>query len=658
MIPEIGLFALILALLIAVLQAMIPIAGATRNHSSWIAVARPAAFAQLLFVAISYGCLTAAFLSHDFSVAYVAQNSNSRLPLIYLISGVWGAHEGSLLLWALTLALWTAAVAWFSKSVPDRMVARVLGVMGIVSVGFLLFILFTSNPFERQFPPPMDGRDLNPLLQDPGLAIHPPMLYMGYVGFSVAFAFAIAALLGGRLDSAWARWSRPWTLAAWVFLTAGIALGSWWAYYELGWGGWWFWDPVENASFMPWLVGTALIHSLAATEKRGVFKAWTVLLAVFAFSLSLLGTFLVRSGVLTSVHAFATDPARGLFILIFLAVVVGGSLALYAWRAPAVRSSGGFNLVSREAGLLLNNVLLVVAAATVLLGTLYPLVIDALGLGKISVGPPYFNAVFIPLTAPLAIVVGVGFMLRWKKDQLGRLIRPLGLPFALALVLGLLWPAFFGEYHLAAVFGGVLGLWTIFAALSGLWGRTRAGQRWQSLSRTPSAVFGMSLAHIGLGVFVIGVTFTSTYSIEKDLRMAPGDTYAIGDYTFRFDGINQHRGPNYLSDTGSITVLRGDRLETVLNPEKRIYLVQQMPMTEAAIDAGLTRDLYVALGEPLDDGGSWAVRLYLKPYVRWIWLGALIMAFGGLLSASDKRYRRFARETNFAPAPGTSHAAS
>ena len=658
MIPEIGLFALILALLIAVLQAMIPIAGATRNHSSWIAVARPAAFAQLLFVAISYGCLTAAFLSHDFSVAYVAQNSNSRLPLIYLISGVWGAHEGSLLLWALTLALWTAAVAWFSKSVPDRMVARVLGVMGIVSVGFLLFILFTSNPFERQFPPPMDGRDLNPLLQDPGLAIHPPMLYMGYVGFSVAFAFAIAALLGGRLDSAWARWSRPWTLAAWVFLTAGIALGSWWAYYELGWGGWWFWDPVENASFMPWLVGTALIHSLAATEKRGVFKAWTVLLAVFAFSLSLLGTFLVRSGVLTSVHAFATDPARGLFILIFLAVVVGGSLALYAWRAPAVRSSGGFNLVSREAGLLLNNVLLVVAAATVLLGTLYPLVIDALGLGKISVGPPYFNAVFIPLTAPLAILVGVGFMLRWKKDQLGRLIRPLGFPFALALILGLLWPAFFGDYHLAAVFGGVLGLWTIFAALSGLWGRTRAGQRWQSLSRTPSAVFGMSLAHIGLGVFVIGVTFTSTYSIEKDLRMAPGDTYAIGDYTFRFDGINQHRGPNYLSDTGSITVLRGDRLETVLNPEKRIYLVQQMPMTEAAIDAGLTRDLYVALGEPLDDGGSWAVRLYLKPYVRWIWLGALIMAFGGLLSASDKRYRRFARETNFAPAPGTSHAAS
>ncbi|MFL2550868.1 MAG: heme lyase CcmF/NrfE family subunit [Arenicellales bacterium] len=658
MIPEIGLFALILALLMAVLQSTIPILGATQNHPSWIGMARPAAFAQLLFVAISYGCLSVAFLSHDFSVVYVAQNSNSRLPLIYLISGVWGAHEGSLLLWALTLALWTAAVAWFSKSVPDRMVARVLGVMGIVSVGFLLFILFTSNPFERQFPAPLDGRDLNPLLQDPGLAIHPPMLYMGYVGFSVAFAFAIAALLGGRLDSAWARWSRPWTLAAWVFLTAGIALGSWWAYYELGWGGWWFWDPVENASFMPWLVGTALIHSLAATEKRGVFKAWTVLLAVFAFSLSLLGTFLVRSGVLTSVHAFATDPARGLFILIFLAVMVGGSLALYAWRAPAIKSSGGFNLVSREAALLLNNVLLVVAAATVLLGTLYPLVIDALGLGKISVGPPYFNSVFIPITVPLAGLVAIGSMLRWKKDRLGRLIRPLGPPFMLAVLLGLLWPVFFESYRWIAVFGGILGLWTIFGALSGIRDRTRPGQRWQDLSRTPRAVFGMSLAHIGLGVFVIGITFTSTYSVEKDVKMAPGDTYTTGDFTFRFDGIDQQRGPNYLAETGTITVLQDGRLTAILNPEKRIYLVQQMPMTEAAIDAGLTRDLYVALGEPLDDGGSWAVRLYLKPYVRWIWLGALIMVFGGVLSASDRRYRRLTRGAATQPVANSSHATS
>ena len=469
-------------------------------------------------------------------------------------------------------------------------------------------------------------------------------------------SFAIAALLGGRLDSAWARWSRPWTLAAWIFLTAGIALGSWWAYYELGWGGWWFWDPVENASFMPWLVGTALIHSLAATEKRGVFKAWTVLLAVFAFSLSLLGTFLVRSGVLTSVHAFATDPARGLFILIFLAVVVGGSLALYAWRAPAVKSSGGFNLVSREAGLLLNNVLLVVAAATVLLGTLYPLMIDALGLGKISVGPPYFNSVFIPLTAPLAALVGVGSMLRWKKDRLGRLVRPLGLPFALAVLLGLLWPVFFDSYQWVAVFGGILGLWTIFAVLSGIWQRTRVGQRRRDLAQTPRAVFGMSLAHIGLGVFVIGITFTSTYSVEKDLRMAPGDTYTTGGFTFRFDGIDQQRGPNYLSETGTITVIKNGRLAATLNPEKRTYLVQQMPMTEAAIDAGLTRDLYVALGEPLDDAGSWAVRLYLKPYVRWIWLGALIMVFGGLLSASDRRYRKFTREAANRAVSDSSHA--
>ncbi|MDP6551049.1 MAG: heme lyase CcmF/NrfE family subunit [Arenicellales bacterium] len=658
MIAEIGHFALILALTVALVQATLPMIGAARDDGAWMALARPAAGVQWGCVVIAFAALTHAYVTSDFSVLNVANNSHSAKPLLYKISGVWGNHEGSLLLWVLILATFGGAVALFGGNLPPTLRARVLSVQALIAIGFLLFTLTTSNPFERLVPAPMDGADLNPLLQDPGLAFHPPFLYLGYVGFSIAFAFAMAALIEGRVDVAWARWVRPWTLAAWSFLTLGIALGSWWAYYELGWGGWWFWDPVENASFMPWLVGTALIHSLAATEKRGVFKAWTVLLAVFAFSLSLLGTFLVRSGVLTSVHAFATDPTRGLFILVFLAVVVGGSLALYAWRAPAVRSSGGFNLVSREAGLLLNNVLLVVSAATILLGTLYPLVIDALGLGKISVGPPYFNAVFIPLTAPLAILVGVGSMLRWKKDQLGRLVRPLGPPFALALVLGLLWPAFFGEYRLAAVFGGVLGLWTIFAALAGLWGRTRAGQRWQGLARTPGAVFGMSLAHIGLGVFVIGITLTSTYSVEKDLRMAPGETYTIGGYTFRFDGINQQRGPNYLADTGTITVLRDNQLETVLNPEKRTYLVQQMPMTEAAIDAGLTRDLYVALGEPLGDGSSWAVRLYFKPYVRWIWLGALIMVAGGLLSASDKRYRKFARETNVAPAPDTRHAAS
>jgi cytochrome c-type biogenesis protein CcmF len=642
MIAEIGLFSLILALLVASLQGIVPLVGAMRYRLPWIKVARPAALMQFVLVLISYACLTTAFINHDFSLGYVAQNSNSNLPLIYLISGVWGAHEGSLLLWALILAVWSGGVAVFSKSVPDRMVARVLGVMGLVSVGFLLFILFTSNPFERQFPVPIDGRDLNPLLQDPGLAIHPPMLYMGYVGFSVAFAFAIAALLGGRLDSAWARWSRPWTLAAWVFLTAGIALGSWWAYYELGWGGWWFWDPVENASFMPWLVGTALIHSLAATEKRGVFKAWTVLLAVFAFSLSLLGTFLVRSGVLTSVHAFATDPTRGLFILIFLGIVVGGSLALYAWRAPSIRSSGGFNLVSREAGLLLNNVLLVVSAATILLGTLYPLVIDALGMGKLSVGPPYFNAVFIPITAPLALLLGLGAMLRWKKDNLTRLIEPLGAGFVTALVLGLTWPLLMQTYSVAAALGGTLGLWTIMSALSGIWARTRSGNRLRSMNRIPRSVFGMTMAHLGIGVFVIGVTFTSIYSIEKDLRMTPGETYQISNYVFRFDGVEKSNGPNYTADRGRITVLEQQQIVASLSPEKRVYLVQQMPMTEASIDAGVTRDLYVALGEPLEDGKSWAVRLYYKPYIRWIWFGGLIMVIGGLLSATDKRYRKIA----------------
>ncbi len=651
MIPEIGVFALILALLVALIQSVLPIIGASRGIPAWIALARPAATAQLLFVLLAYACLTTSFITHDFSVAYVANNSNSKLPLIYLISGVWGAHEGSLLLWALILGLWSGAVAWFSRSIPDTMVARVLGVMGLISVGFLLFILLTSNPFERQFPPALDGRDLNPLLQDPGLAIHPPMLYLGYVGFSVAFAFAIAALLGGRLDSAWARWSRPWTLAAWGFLTAGIALGSWWAYYELGWGGWWFWDPVENASFMPWLVGTALIHSLAATEKRGVFKAWTVLLAVFSFSLSLLGTFLVRSGVLTSVHAFATDPARGLFILIFLGLVIGGSLALYAWRAPTIRSIGGFQTVSREASLLLNNVLLVVAAATILLGTLYPLVIDALGLGKISVGPPYFNSVFVPLAAPLALLVGFGALSRWKRDNLIRLLRALGPMFGVAVVLGLAWPITMSHYAMGAAVGGVLGIWTILAALYGLWLRTRPTRRWLSLSQIPRSLWGMTTAHLGLGVFVIGISFTSAYSVEKDLRMAQGDTYPIGQYSFRFDGVEEIPGPNYLAQTGTITVLKGGAITAVLRPEKRVYLVQQMPMTEAAIDAGLTRDLYVALGEPLGDGKSWAVRLYYKPFVRWIWLGPLIMVIGGGLSATDRRYRTLAsRKLSHGPA--------
>ncbi len=650
MIPEIGHFALVLALCVAIVQTVLPIAGAARGDAGWMAAARPAAQAQLLCVAVAYGCLTYAFIVHDFSVAYVAQNSNSALPLLYRISGVWGAHEGSLLLWVLILALWTGAVSWFSRSVPEQMVARVLGVMGMVSIGFLLFTLLTSNPFARLLPAAAEGRDLNPLLQDVGLAIHPPMLYMGYVGFSVAFAFAVAAMLSGRLDAAWARWTRPWTTVAWSFLTVGIALGSWWAYYELGWGGWWFWDPVENASFMPWLVGTALMHSLAATEKRGVFKAWTVLLAVFAFSLSLLGTFLVRSGVLTSVHAFATDPERGVFILAFLGLVIGGSLTLYAWRAPRIRSQAQFELVSRETGLLLNNVLFVVVAATVLLGTLYPLVLDALGAGKISVGPPYFNSVFIPLTIPLAVFVGVGALARWKRDRLSELLGRLKWALLVSVIGGAALPLLADFYSLNAAAGLTLALWVISSNLYGLYERVAKSQnRVLALARIPRAFYGMTLAHMGVGVFIIGVTFTTVYSIEKDVRLAPGEDYTMAGYRFRFDGVKQTPGPNYMARMGSMQVYRGDRLVADMAPEKRVYRVNQNPMTEAAIDAGLTRDLYVSLGEPLDREGSWSVRLYYKSFIRWIWLGCLFMALGALLAASDKRYRTVPRAARVAP---------
>jgi len=640
MIPELGHFSLILALCMAFVLGTLPIAGAFRSHSGWMAVARPAAFAQLFFIALSYGCLTYSCIIHDFSVAYIATNSNTALPVLYLISGVWGAHEGSLLLWALVLSCWTALVARFSTAIPQATVARVLGVMGLVSIGFILFLLLTSNPFERLFPAPLEGRDLNPLLQDPGLAIHPPMLYMGYVGFSVAFAFAIAALLEGRLDAAWARWSRPWTTIAWMFLTIGIALGSWWAYYELGWGGWWFWDPVENASFMPWLVGTALIHSLAATEKRGVFKTWTVLLAIFAFSLSLLGTFLVRSGVLTSVHAFASDPARGLFILIFLAIVVGGSLLLYAVRAPYVKSSATFEPASRETVILINNVLLVVTAASILLGTLYPLVIDALGLGKISVGPPYFNAVFIPLMAPLTIAAGLGMLLRWKKDDIsaiGKRVRWIALGCVLAaLLIPLLMPA----YSWAAVLGLALALWT--AAITFLSFSDRLGPQgfsWQRLRSVPSSFYGMTIAHIGIAVFVTGITLTSVYSVEKDIRMDPDDAVDMSGYIFQFHGVKQTRGPNYTADQAFVTVTYKGKEVAQLEPQKRTYQVQKMPMTEAAIDAGLFRDLFVAIGEPLGDKGAWSLRIYYKSFIRWIWLGAIFMALGGLCSACDKRYR-------------------
>jgi cytochrome c-type biogenesis protein CcmF len=640
MIAELGHFSLILALCMALVLGTLPIIGAFRSQAGWVAVAKPAAFAQLLFMALSYGSLTYSCLTHDFSVKYIATNSNTSLPTLYLISGVWGAHEGSLLLWGLVLTIWTGLVAQFSKSIPEATLARVLGVMGLVSIGFILFLLLTSNPFERLFPAPLEGRDLNPLLQDPGLAIHPPMLYMGYVGFSVAFAFAIAALLEGRLDAAWARWSRPWTNMAWMFLTLGIALGSWWAYYELGWGGWWFWDPVENASFMPWLVGTALMHSLAATEKRGVFKTWTVLLAIFAFSLSLLGTFLVRSGVLTSVHAFASDPARGLFILIFLAVVVGGSLLLYAVRAPSVKSSATFELVSKESAILLNNVLLVVTAASILLGTLYPLVIDALGLGKISVGPPYFNAVFVPLMAPLSIAVGLGMLLRWKKDSISQLALRVRWIIAACVAGGLLLPVLMPFYSWGAVLGLTLALWTVAVTVLSFIDRLGAkGFSWQRLQAIPAGFYGMTIAHLGIAVFVTGITLTSVYSVEKDVRMAPNETIDMSGYIFEFHGVKQTKGPNYVAQQAIVTVNHEGKQVAKLEPQKRVYQVQTMPMTEAAIDAGLFRDLFVAIGEPLGDEGAWSLRIYYKSFIRWIWMGAVFMAVGGLFAACDKRYR-------------------
>jgi cytochrome c-type biogenesis protein CcmF len=653
MIPELGQIALILALCIALVQGTLPLVGAARGVASWTALARPAALAQLLFVATAYGCLTYAFVTNDFSVAYVATNSNTALPVVYRISGVWGAHEGSMLLWATVLAGWTGAVALFSRSVPQSMAARVLGVMGLISAGVLLFILTTSNPFERLIPAAVEGGDLNPLLQDPGLAIHPPMLYMGYVGLSVPFAFAVAAMLSGRLDAAWARWSRPWTISAWVFLTVGIALGSWWAYYELGWGGWWFWDPVENASFMPWLVATALMHSLATTEKRGAFKAWTVLLAVFAFSLSLVGTFLVRSGVLTSVHAFATDPTRGTFILAFLVLVVGGSLALYAWRAPTVRSGVRAELVSRETFLLLNNVILVVVSTSILLGTLYPIAIDAFGMGKVSVGPPYFNAIFLPLMAPLAVLVGVGAMSRWKQDDPQRLWRELRYVALAALVLGLVYPLVaLPHYRWLGAVAMVIAFWVVLASLWGVYERVRDRSRpWQALFKLPRGFVGMTTAHIGIAVFTVGVALTSLYSEEEDVRLEPGQSYMLGGYEFRFDGVRHFEGPNFTAEQGHVEARRDGKLVASLNPQKRIYRVQQNPMTEAGIDAGLFRDLFVALGEPLGTEGAWAIRIYHKPYIRWIWLGALIMAIGGIIAASDKRYRQLARRTAELRAP-------
>ena len=646
MIPELGQLALALALCLALAQALLGIVGAARGEVRWMAATRSAARGQFVFVAIAFACLTASFVNNDFTVAYVASNSNSALPLHYRIAGVWGGHEGSMLLWILMLSVWTFGVTLFSRHLPLEMVARVLGVMGLVSVGFLLFILFTSNPFLRLFPSPPDGRDLNPLLQDPGMVMHPPMLYMGYVGFSIAFAFSVAALLSGRLDAAWARWSRPWTTAAWCFLTVGIALGSGWAYYELGWGGWWFWDPVENASFMPWLTGTALIHSLAVTEKRGAFRSWTVLLAILAFALSLLGTFLVRSGVLTSVHAFATDPTRGIFILALLVIVIGGSLLLYVWRAPKIGLGGGFEPLSRESMLLMNNVIFAAAAGSVLLGTLYPLALDASGLGKISVGPPYFETVFVPLMAPALFLMGAGPLARWKKASLPDLGSRLRWAAAAAVLAALALPFAMGRWGAMVALGLLLAGWVAASGFVQILEKVRnaegASGAWTRLQGVPRATWGMLLAHFGVAVFVVGVTLVKGYESEKDVRMEPGDTVEVGGYTFRFDGVRDVTGPNYVAGRGQIPVTRNGKLVTTLYPEKRIYRVQNQPMTEAAIDTGFTRDLYVSLGEAVSDK-AWVVRVHHKPFVDWIWGGCLLMALGGALAASDRRYRLAAR---------------
>ena len=640
MIAEFGHFALTLALAVACVQGVLPFVGLARGRNAWLALAWPAARWQFALVLIAFGALAYAFATNDFSLAYVAQNSNSALPLHYRLSAVWGAHEGSLLLWTLILAGWGAAVSYRSRHLPYDITAIVLAVIGLVGVAFLLFLICTSNPFLRGFPVPADGADLNPLLQDPGLIAHPPILYMGYVGFVVPFGFAVAALLRGRLTPAWARWARPWAVTAWVFLTLGIALGSFWAYYELGWGGWWFWDPVENASFMPWLLGTALIHSLAVSEKRGAFKNWTVLLAIGAFALSLLGTFLVRSGVLTSVHAFATDPARGVFVLAILGVLIGGALALYAWRGPQTLAGGEYSPVSRETFLLANSLLLAVAAATILLGTLYPLLIDALGMGKLSVGPPYFNLVFMLVMTPLILALGLGQFARWKEDSLRRLVRELAVVAAGSVVVVVACMAVLApENRWQAALGLLLATWVVGSTLNGV--RARISGRhapFSALLELPRAFVGQCVAHLGFAMTLAGVCLTSTQSLDLHTRMAPKDHVQLGSYSITFVALREFKGPNYQASEGQFEITRGAELVAELHPQKRFYQVRQAAMTEAGIEPGFTRDLYISLGEPLGDG-AWSVRLHVKAFVRWLWLGALLMAGGGTLAISDRRFR-------------------
>ena len=641
MIGEIGQIALTLALVIALAQSIIPLIGAHTQNVGQMRFARRAAYVQFLMVALAYAALTLAFYLNDFSIKYVANTSNLAQPTMYRLSGVWGGHEGSLLLWILMLAAWGALVARFSRNIPLPMVARVLAVLGFVTIGFIAFTLFTSNPFERLFPVPADGRELNPLLQDPGFLIHPPMLYMGYVGFSVAFAFAIAAMLEGKLDTAWARWSRPWTLTAWLFLTIGITLGSWWAYYELGWGGWWFWDPVENASFMPWLVGTALIHSLAVTEKRSAFKSWTALLAILAFSLSLLGTFLVRSGVLTSVHSFAADPARGLFILVFLVIVIGSSLILYAVRAPTLQSRTSFKPISKESALFINNLLLMSAAFMVLVGTLYPLIIDALTGQKLSIGPPYFDAMFALLMVPLAILIGIGSMSRWKQDKPARFIPASLVLLSVTLLSAAVITHYLSTDHFAwsAWLGLSLGIWVALWAIYAGFERLRYyNNKFTALRTTPASVWGMMVAHLGIAVFIVGVTHVNVYSLEKDIKLSAGESYTLGSYTFQFEGVQQVREANYLAEEGRFLVRFKEQAQTIeLKPQKRYYSSGN-PMTEASIDTSLTRDLYVSLGDNVE-ARAWSVRLYIRAYVVCIWIGGFMMALGALIACFDRRYR-------------------
>ena len=649
MTPELGQLALVLAFLLAIAQGVLPLIGAWRGNRALMAVARPAAAGQAVFVAMAFGILAWAFLHFDFSVQYVADNSNLALPWYYRIAAVWGAHEGSLLLWILILNLWTVALAALSHKLPEVFAARVLGVMGLVAIGFLAFIIFTSDPFGRLLPMPADGADLNPVLQDPGMTFHPPVLYMGYVGFSVAFAFSIAALLGGEVEQAWVRWARPWTNAAWGFLTLGIVAGSWWAYAELGWGGWWFWDPVENASFMPWLIGAALIHAQAITEKRGGLRAWTLLLSIFAFSFSLLGTFLVRSGVLTSVHAFASDPRRGVFILIFMAIVVGGSLLLYALRAPKVTGGKPFDIVSRETALLIGNLMFAVAAAMVMLGTLFPLIGDALHLGRISVGPPYFGLLFPLLMAPVVLLLPFGPFLHWGKTD-GGALKQVALRAGIAAAACAIVAAFFVQGQLKAIAGVAAAVWIAVGVL------LYALKRWRDMPRGrryPAEMAGMLLAHLGVAVFVIGVLLSESLSVTHDVRLAPGQHEVIAGYDFRFDGVHRTAGPNWRADQGVVTVQRDGRTVAVMHPQKRTYAREQV-QTESAVDAGVFRDLYVALGEPMDANnieGAWALRLYYKPFIRWIWGGGLLMMLGGFVCAGDRRFRikRIAAEAALPP---------